>query len=530
MTKAYSYIRFSTPEQAKGDSKRRQVQQAEAYAAANGLELDDTLTYHDFGISAYRGANVEIGKLGEFMEAIRRKEVEAGSFLLVESLDRISRDQILPAQNIFTQIILEGVTIVTLADKRVYSAELVNKAPFLLIEAIVILIRANEESETKSKRLKAAWEHKRSHLAESAMTSIGPAWLKYNKDTCKFDVIPERAAIVLRMYKEHAKGIGCSAIAKGLRVDDIPTWTAKKNQMSIWRARYIYKILKNPAAIGTLVPHVMDKDERKKRIPLSEVKNYYPSVISKKLFDRVQTIRLNRIEHNTSTVLKNIFSLLGRCPLCGSRLMFVNCGMPYCYLACTSAKFNLGCTYKAIRYPRLEAAFMTEFVKALAVFPAEGLICNKPTEEKKPSSDFVVTGKEQFWLYDYLKLGLEIEKLKANRTTFDDAVPLDRIIEEYQKELKRLVSPPTGLESRQMDNLIDRFISAAKNKTIDPEQVNSILRLMCDHMLITSGWIEIQFKIGPKLWIKYDKKESRFTYNSAEGAYGVEDQSHPRRT
>lgn len=39
MQKAYSYIRFSSPEQAKGDSYRRQREAAEAYCQANGLEL-----------------------------------------------------------------------------------------------------------------------------------------------------------------------------------------------------------------------------------------------------------------------------------------------------------------------------------------------------------------------------------------------------------------------------------------------------------------------------------------------------------
>ena len=34
--KAYSYIRFSTPEQALGDSLRRQVQLAEEYARKHG--------------------------------------------------------------------------------------------------------------------------------------------------------------------------------------------------------------------------------------------------------------------------------------------------------------------------------------------------------------------------------------------------------------------------------------------------------------------------------------------------------------
>lgn len=46
MVKAYSYLRFSTPEQMKGDSFRRQREMAEAYARTHGYELDTSLTFH----------------------------------------------------------------------------------------------------------------------------------------------------------------------------------------------------------------------------------------------------------------------------------------------------------------------------------------------------------------------------------------------------------------------------------------------------------------------------------------------------
>jgi DNA invertase Pin-like site-specific DNA recombinase len=57
MPTAYSYVRFSTPEQSKGDSLRRQQALSEAYALENGLTLDTTLTFHDLGVSAYRGVD-----------------------------------------------------------------------------------------------------------------------------------------------------------------------------------------------------------------------------------------------------------------------------------------------------------------------------------------------------------------------------------------------------------------------------------------------------------------------------------------
>lgn len=64
--KAYSYLRFSTPEQAAGDSRRRQTELAEKFAKAHDLALDDQLTFHDLGVSAFSGANLA-GQLGAFL-------------------------------------------------------------------------------------------------------------------------------------------------------------------------------------------------------------------------------------------------------------------------------------------------------------------------------------------------------------------------------------------------------------------------------------------------------------------------------
>jgi hypothetical protein len=66
---AHSYIRFSTPEQAKGDSLRRQTELAEAYCRRNGLTLDTTLMLRDLGLSAFRGKN-----------ALGRRAATAGQF------------------------------------------------------------------------------------------------------------------------------------------------------------------------------------------------------------------------------------------------------------------------------------------------------------------------------------------------------------------------------------------------------------------------------------------------------------------
>ena len=94
-TTAYSYIRFSSAAQERGDSLRRQTQGTEAYVQKKGYTLDTTLHLQDLGVSAFRGVNVREGALAAFLEAVKQGRVKPGSVLIVESLDRLTRDQLL---------------------------------------------------------------------------------------------------------------------------------------------------------------------------------------------------------------------------------------------------------------------------------------------------------------------------------------------------------------------------------------------------------------------------------------------------
>ena len=78
--------------------------------------------------------------------------------MLVESLDRLSRTEITVALTQFLNIINSGVTVVTLMDQMSYNREAINQNPGSIMMSIVIMIRAYEESLTKSKRLSQAWQ------------------------------------------------------------------------------------------------------------------------------------------------------------------------------------------------------------------------------------------------------------------------------------------------------------------------------------------------------------------------------------
>ena len=179
MPKAYSYVRFSTPEQIKGDSIRRQVELSLKYAEDHNLTLDDSLQLTDLGVSAFKGANAITGKLGSFISAIDTGQVDSGSYLLIESLDRLSRTEIITALNLFTQILSKDITIVTLTDNRVYTRESINDIGNLMY-SLMVMSRAHEESLIKSKRISSAWENKRKLARDGThkLTKTCPSWLK----------------------------------------------------------------------------------------------------------------------------------------------------------------------------------------------------------------------------------------------------------------------------------------------------------------------------------------------------------------
>src|SRR5262245_54180958 len=93
----FSYIRFSTPEQAKGDSLRRQTEATRRWCEQNKARLDTTATLRDLGRSAFTGKhreNPDTHALACFLKMVKDGRVPKGSFLVVENLDRLTREKI----------------------------------------------------------------------------------------------------------------------------------------------------------------------------------------------------------------------------------------------------------------------------------------------------------------------------------------------------------------------------------------------------------------------------------------------------
>lgn len=350
MPKAYSYIRFSRPEQAKGDSKRRQVAAAEAWAKERGLALDEQLV--DQGVSAYRGKHATVGALGSFLDAVRDGRVEEGSTLIVESLDRLSRQAILDALAQFTGLISAGIRIVTLSDGAEYTRESVNGDFGRLIISLTIMSRAHEESATKAARLSAAWTNKRQRAREEGrpLTARAPAWLRLRPDRSGYDVDEGRAAVVHRIFTDTAAGIGQFILTSRLNAEGVPTFAraiaGNPGRVRGWHSSAVAKILNSRSVLGLHQPHRKTPEGR--RVAEGDEVPLFPAVISLELYSQAQNARkARRKTGGPRSEFVNILSGLCRCAECGGSVSLYNKGSgPKSggrYYACSRARRAAGC-------------------------------------------------------------------------------------------------------------------------------------------------------------------------------------------
>jgi DNA invertase Pin-like site-specific DNA recombinase len=148
MNKVYSYIRFSGPRQAEGDSHRLWLADILAYCQKHNLELvsDSDYMFFDRGISAYSGKLCDDNtELSRFLALIQAKEIPASSTLIVESLDRLSREHVRQAISRFKDLLNAGITIHTQNGNKTYHAY--DYDQFDLFQSIMEMSCAHSKSE-----------------------------------------------------------------------------------------------------------------------------------------------------------------------------------------------------------------------------------------------------------------------------------------------------------------------------------------------------------------------------------------------
>lgn len=301
----YSYTRFSDPRQASGHSAERQAAYAARWAEEHGLKLDEQLTMRDEGLSAYHQRHVTSGALGVFLAAVEDGKVPPGSVLVVEGLDRLSRAEPLQAQAQLGSIVNAGITVVTASDGKSYSRERLKANPMDLVYSLLVMIRAHEESDTKSKRVSAsilrqckAWQA--GTWRGKIRNGKDPMWLRETADG--WELIPEKAQAIRDAVGLYLRGYAAGKIVEKLALAGASPTSDKM------AGTHLYKLLKNPALIGI------------KRLSAAgesfELANYYPAVMTEAEWSELQTAGSERGRRGAPSDVPHIITGL-RITYCG---------------------------------------------------------------------------------------------------------------------------------------------------------------------------------------------------------------------
>jgi DNA invertase Pin-like site-specific DNA recombinase len=255
-----------------------------------GWILDEGLKLHDLGVSAFRGQNAATDHLAAFREAIRLGKVLPGDVLLVESLDRLSREDIDPAWELFRSTLKSGVEIYTREPERHYlPADLSNFGTRIEVQAY--MLRAYNESATKSMRGKSYWAAMRDLMVNKRkpIHKVLPAWLRLSPDRQRFEIIPEAAKSIKLIFQWAGEGMGINPVTARLNREGIKPI----GQANSWRHSYVAKLLQDKTVIGHYQPHVMkmvpldpknpDGPAIHRRVPQGDpIPDYFPQIITEK--------------------------------------------------------------------------------------------------------------------------------------------------------------------------------------------------------------------------------------------------------
>ncbi|MDF0695607.1 recombinase family protein [Rhizobium sp. MC63] len=505
--KAYSYIRFSTPEQERGDSLRRQTEAAVRYAALHRLDLDDKLTFRDLGVSAFTGANEETGRLGEFLEAVHHGDIQRGSYLLVESLDRLSRQKPRRAVKVLERICEAGITVVTLDDGREYTEETLDEDPLALMVALLVASRAHEESAKKGRRVGAAWANKRDKAKadNKPLTALCPGWLRLNADRSGFDVIPERADIVRRIFTQTLDGIGQHGIAQRLNREGVPVFG--RGQM--WQRSYINKMLADHAVIGNFTPHRAERINGKKvRIPTDIIEGYFPAIIEREAFERV-TSMIRARPTSTRAPVANILAGLARCPLCDTTMTRVNKGsgtkQGKPYLVCSRAKVGAGCDYKQVRMENVEHAIVHHVEELLGGLPS-------PTEGLQAKWEELIVHHDVI-LEEIERLVEAVARAGHSKALLDRLRKMEHERDEITKRLEGVEGLIADSLTNRVQNTVRELVGKAQDEERDAAKINGTMRQLFSKVVVDYRDGQLWFH-----WKHAEREQTGIVYGTPQEA------------
>lgn len=423
----YLYIRYSSERQGEGSSRQRQMDYALAYCPE--LIQDDKHIYFDGGKSAFKGEQLAAGgALKRFYDDVDSKVVPWGSTLLVEDLDRLSREGMFVASDKLRELLGKGITVVTTRDRKCYEAGVLKFA-----DAITTLVRqeqAHQESVVKSGRVADSYLKRYANARRGEKVKVLlPSWVKWVSAT-EYQLKEYEAGIVKEIFTMAAKGWSYAMICKDLNDRSIPPFRGGKKAGALWITASVSAIVKGRAAIGEYAPND----------GLPPIPGYFPAAVTLAEFDAAQGARALRkgsgvTSYNESRF--NVWSKVGVCATCKRPFHCVEKGRAAAgdregtyYLVC-SGKFGGQCTAKNIPAKQAEEAFIEVLMNAV-------------------NSDFFL-GDQSAELAEIRALAGQIDTLQVQKQRLDRALMVSDDLEEVVAAIKTVKADIARLTTEKQE-------------------------------------------------------------------------------
>lgn len=461
MTKAIAYVRYSSAVQGSGDSIDRQTTPLEAFESRFGVKVGEV--YTDEGVSSFRGDNIKKGRFSEILKKIEKNEIRDGDYLVIESIDRISRQALNRTATTLYGILEKGINIYTTSDERLYSIN--DKSRDLENYLMIGLIakRANEESETKSKRRRSAW-NKAKRLAEE-----GKVFSTSNNTPYGLRVVSGKFEVV----EEEAKEI--QFIIENLKYEGVTSTIRKLNEWSKrkWEGRHIGHFMKNQYIRGA---YRAQRRENGKKVHERYIEDYYPKIVSDTAFYEAKEAmkrRETKKEYgNKSKGSLNIFKHCIKCAECGSTMIFLKNrnprGVHYSYYSCKRRKeLKQGCENQF---------FKAEFAIALFLSELEVRLRHKDDIDKKDKLVYQIMRAEE--------KQEDVEHLNEVKNEYDKKIAILKNLEKTAEELEDKAPTYLFKKMSEAESEIEELrkklesIKTKRNEALDIYDFNELLEML----------------------------------------------------
>lgn len=315
-TKKYrvaAYCRVSTQSEKQETSFEMQVQVYTERILQNPKWVLADI-YADKGITG-----TEAKKRPEFQRMVADCEAGKVDIILTKSLSRFARNTL----ECLTYIRhLQGLGVRLLFEKENIDTDAVFSEMLLTILAAF----AQEESRSLSENLK--WGiRKRFEEGIDRWTNI---YGYTQSEEGNYQIVPEEATIVRKVFELYEHGNSISEIVAYMKTNRIPSPDGK----AVWAASAVHIILRNEKYVGDILlqkkyttDHISHKEIRNDftEVPAYYIANHHIPLVSRKTFERTQTIRKMQYQGGNSRGeagqhVQYPFGDMLRCPFCGSAL------------------------------------------------------------------------------------------------------------------------------------------------------------------------------------------------------------------